>query len=161
MLRVLCGGGIVGGFISYRNEAERKEFDKLIRELPAVFGRIVKAANNLDKQFLQISASVDDIIHLSLGGKAPKQARDLQAALSSIQAQFQRLANSTREAKREMPAKEIAAHRRDLRKIVALLDKSSQNQTLIAQNLSEVYTRLKRLEELYQPLESGAATGNN
>src|ERR1700739_1190951 len=99
MLRVLHGGGIVGGFVGYRNEAERKEYDKLIRELPAVFGRIVKAANNLDKTFLQISASVDDITHLSLGGKAPKQARDLQAALSSIQAQFQRLAGSTREAR--------------------------------------------------------------
>src|SRR5215469_11840612 len=149
----ITGGGIVGGFVGYRNEAERKEYDKLVRELPAAFGRIVKAASNLDKQFLQISASVDDIIHLSLGGKAPKQARDLQAALSSIQAQFQRLAGSTREVKREMPAKEIAAHRRDLRKIVALLGKSSQNQASIAQNLSEVYTRVKRLEELYQPLE--------
>ena len=151
----------MGGFIGYRNETERKEFDKLVRELPAVFGRIVKAVSNLDKQFLQISASVDDITHLSLGGKAPKQARDLQAALSSIQAQFHRLASSTREARREMPAKEIAAHRRDLRKILALLDRSSQNQASIAQNLSEVYARLKRLEELYQPLESGAATGNN
>ena len=60
-----------------------------------------------------------------------------------------------------MPAKEIAAHRRDLRKILALLGKSSQNQASIAQNLGEVYTRVKRLEELYQPLESGSATGNN
>ena len=149
----------MGGFIGYRNEAERKEFDKLIRELPVVFGRIVKAAGNLDKQFLQISASVDDITRLSLGGKAPKQARDLQAALDSIQAQFQRLASSTREARREMPAQEIAAHRRNLGKIVALLDRSSQNQALITQNLSEVYTRIKRLEELYQPLESGSITG--
>jgi hypothetical protein len=161
MLRVSHGGGIVGGFISYRNEAERKEFDKLLRELPPVFGRIVKAASNLDRQFLQISASVDDITRSSLGGKAPKQARGLQEALSSIQAQLQRLASSTREARREMPAKEIAAHRRNLRKILALLDRSSQNQALIAQNLSEVHTRIKRLEELYQPLESGSATGNN
>jgi hypothetical protein len=151
----------MGGFIGYRNEAERKEFDKLVRELPAVFGRIVKAASNLDRQFLQISASVDDITYLSLGGKAPKQARDLQEALSDIQVQFQRLASSTREARREMPAKEIAVHRRNLRKILALLGKSSQNQALIAQNLSEVYTRVKRLEELYQPPASESATGNN
>jgi chromosome segregation ATPase len=149
----------VGGFIKYRNEAERKECDKLIRELPAVFGRIVKAVGNLDRQFLQISASVDDITRSSLGGKAPKQARDLQAALSSIQAQLQRLASSTREARREMPAQEIAAHRRNLGKIVASLDKSSQTQALITQNLSEAYARIKRLEELYQPLESGSATG--
>jgi hypothetical protein len=161
MFLVSHGGGIVGGFIGHRNETERKEFDKLIRELPPVFGRIVKAAGNLDTQFVQISASVDDITRSSLGGKAPKPARGLQAALSSIQAQFQRLASSTREARREMPAREVAAHRRNLRKIVASLDRSSQNQALITQNLSEVYTRIKRLEELYQPLESRSATGNN
>jgi hypothetical protein len=151
----------VGGFISYRNEAERKECDKLIRELAAVFARIVKATSNLDRQFLQISASMNDITHSSPGGKAPKPARDLQEAFSSIQAQFQRLASSTREARREMPAREIATHRRNLRKILALLDRSSQNQALIAQNLSEADTRIKRIEELYQPLESGSATGNN
>jgi hypothetical protein len=68
------GGGIVGGYISYRDQTERKEYDKLVRELPAVFGRIMKAVSNLDRQFLQISASVDDITRLSLGGKAPKTA---------------------------------------------------------------------------------------
>jgi hypothetical protein len=161
MLRVSHGGGIVGGFIGYRNETERKECDKLVRELPPVFGRIVKAISNLDRQFVQISASMNDITRLSLGGKAPKQARDLQEALDSIQAQLQKLASSTRGARREMPAREIAAHRRNLRKILASLDRSSQNQALIAQNLSEAYTRIKRLEELYQPLESGSATGNN
>jgi septal ring factor EnvC (AmiA/AmiB activator) len=161
MLRVSYGGGIVGGFISYRNETERKECDKLVRELPAVFGRIVKAVSNLDRQFLQISASVDDITRLSLGGKAPKQARGLQEALNNIQAQLQKLASSTREARREMPAKEIAAHRRNLQKIIASLDRSSQNQALIVQNLSEASTRVKRLEELYQPPASGSPTGNN
>ena len=161
MLRVSHGGGIVGGFIRYRNETERKECDKLVRELPAVFGRIVKAVSNLDRQFLQINASVDDITRLSLGGKAPKQARGLQEALNNIQAQLQKLASSTREARREMPAKEIAAHRRNLQKILASLDKSSQNQALIAQNLSEAHTRVKRLEELYQPPASGSPTENN
>ena len=161
MLRVSLGGGIVGGFIGYRNETERKECDKLVRELPAVFGRIGKAVSNLDRQFLQICASVDDITRLSLGGKAPKQARSLQEALNNTQAQLQKLASATREARREMPAKEIAAHRRNLQKILASLDKSSQNQALIAQNLSEAHTRVKRLEELYQPVASAAPTENN
>jgi hypothetical protein len=58
-----------------------------------------------------------------------------------------------------MPAREITAHRRNLGKILALLGRSSQTQALIAQNLSEVYTRIKRLEELYQPPEFGPATG--
>jgi hypothetical protein len=151
----------MSGFIVHANETERKEFDKLIRELPAIFGRIVRAANSLDKLFVQISASVNDISRLSLGGKAPKQARGLQEALSSIQAQLQRLPSSTRGARREMPAREVAAHRRNLQRILALLGRSSQNQTLIAQNLSEVYTRINRLEKLYQPPTSASVSENN
>jgi len=140
--------------LTHRNETEQKEYDRIVREFPASITRIIRAIRNLDDQFGRISDAVENIALVSLGGRAGKKARNLQAALDRMQTQLKRMADATRGTRRDISQKELTTHRRELRKISTLLTKSTQTQTSIAHGLSEVYARVKRLEELYQPAET-------